>query len=142
MRMPPASWLMRRKKNRRGADSLFHRLCIRRIENHGPIWKTTLRIRFSAYGRTKLAGEQLIQDFRRIASDFSDRLGCMGEKGKNFPAHHFAAGELRKRRLKIVSDQIGAPTSSRDIAPGPRQKCLSRVLPRPEKKRAPPIFPN
>jgi len=94
----------------------------------------------SAYGRTKLAGEQLIQDSG--GSHLIFRIAWVyGREGKNF-LRTILRLATQKEELRIVSDQIGAPTSSRDIALATAE-VLSRVY-APE-KNAPatrPRFPN
>ena len=68
-----------------------------------------------AYGRTKLEGEQRAQ-----AADPSVRIvrtqWLYGPRGGHFPG---TIGRLARERetLRVVSDQIGAPTSTLELAP-------------------------
>ena len=78
----------------------------------------------SAYGRTKLVGEQLIQ--LSGASHFIFRTAwAYGREGKNF-LRTILRLATQKEELKIVSDQIGAPTCTRDFALA-TAKVLSRM---------------
>jgi dTDP-4-dehydrorhamnose reductase len=83
----------------------------------------------SAYGRTKLAGEQSILDSGAAHLIFRTAW-VYGREGKNF-LRTILRLATQKEELKIVSDQIGAPTSSRDIALATAD-VLSRVY-APEK---------
>jgi len=82
----------------------------------------------NVYGRTKLAGEQAIQ-----AADIPHLIlrtsWVYGARGKNFLLTILRlAGE--RDELKIVDDQIGAPTSSRMIAETTGQilaQCFSPI---------------
>ena len=68
----------------------------------------------SAYGRTKLAGEQSIQNSG--ASHLIFRTAWVyGREGKNF-LRTILRLATQKEELRIVSDQIGAPTATPDIA--------------------------
>jgi dTDP-4-dehydrorhamnose reductase len=75
----------------------------------------------SAYGRTKLAGEQAIQQANLPHLIF--RTGWVySTHGKNFLLTILRLASQREE-LRIVRDQIGAPTSARGIA-----EATSRVL--------------
>jgi dTDP-4-dehydrorhamnose reductase len=75
----------------------------------------------SAYGRTKLAGEQAIQQVKSPHLIF--RTGWVySTHGKNFLLTILRLASQREE-LRIVRDQIGAPTSGREIA-----KATSSVL--------------
>lgn len=81
----------------------------------------------NAYGRSKLLGEQLIQE-----------SGCLyiilriswvyGQTGNNFYRTMLRLGYEREE-LKIVDDQIGAPTLSRDVA-----EATVKILKHPDLK--------
>jgi dTDP-4-dehydrorhamnose reductase len=87
----------------------------------------------SAYGRTKLAGEQFIQDSGAAHLIFRTAW-VYGREGKNF-LRTILRLATQKEELKIVSDQIGAPTSGRDIARATAE-VLSRVYARGKKASA------
>jgi dTDP-4-dehydrorhamnose reductase len=75
----------------------------------------------NAYGRTKLAGEQAIQ--RSGAAHLIFRTAWVyARQGKNFLLTILKLASQREE-LRIVRDQIGAPTSSREIA-----LATSRIL--------------
>jgi len=70
----------------------------------------------NAYGRTKLAGEQAIQ--RSGAAYLIFRTAWVyGRQGKNFLLTILRLAAQREE-LRIVDDQIGAPTYAREIAKG------------------------
>lgn len=84
----------------------------------------------NVYGRTKLAGEQAIQA-AGIPHLILRTSWVYGSRGKNFL---LTVMRLAKERdeLKIVDDQIGAPTSCRMIAEATAQilsQCFSPVTP-------------
>ncbi len=69
----------------------------------------------SAYGRSKLLGEQALaahqrQDFYVLRTSW-----VFGPKGKNFPAAMLARARSGQP-LKVVTDQIGRPTYTDDLA--------------------------
>jgi dTDP-4-dehydrorhamnose reductase len=70
----------------------------------------------SAYGRTKLAGEQAIREAGVPHLIFRTEW-VYARQGRNFLLTILRLATQREE-LKIVSDQIGAPTSSNDIARG------------------------
>jgi dTDP-4-dehydrorhamnose reductase len=68
----------------------------------------------NAYGRTKLAGETAVRESG--ASHLIFRTGWVySSEGRNFPLTILKLA-TQNEELKIVSDQFGAPTSSREIA--------------------------
>jgi dTDP-4-dehydrorhamnose reductase len=75
----------------------------------------------NAYGRTKLAGEQAIQQVNPPHLIFRTAW-VYSTHGKNFLLTILRLASQREE-LRIVRDQIGAPTSSREIA-----MATSRVL--------------
>jgi len=77
----------------------------------------------SEYGRSKLEGEQRV---RAASADFLVvRTSWVFGPGKNFPAAILRQARLRRSGevqgpLRVVDDQVGAPTSADDLAHGIR----------------------
>ncbi len=69
----------------------------------------------SAYGRTKLAGEQRVLAAHRAAAIVRTQW-LYGPRGKHFPGTILALADT-KPELKVVDDQIGSPTSTLELAP-------------------------
>lgn len=68
----------------------------------------------SAYGRTKLAGEQAVQ--KNCTRFFIVRTAWLyGYNGKNFVKTMLSLGENHDK-VSVVADQIGNPTSANDLA--------------------------
>lgn len=68
----------------------------------------------NVYGASKAAGERAIQDL--IPGHCIGRTSWLfGASGKSFPEKILNASESRKE-LAVVSDQIGSPTYTRDLA--------------------------
>jgi dTDP-4-dehydrorhamnose reductase len=78
----------------------------------------------NAYGRTKLAGEEAIRNSGAAHLIFRTAW-VYGREGKNFLRTILRLATQREE-LKIVRDQIGAPTCSADIARGTAE-VLSRI---------------
>ncbi len=68
---------------------------------------------------SKLAGERNIDAGRRAAPDLSHQLGVQSA-WPEFSAHHAAAGRRNAKQLRVVNDQIGAPTTAAELAMGTR----------------------
>lgn len=69
----------------------------------------------SVYGRTKLAGEHVVQ--RLVEKHFIVRISWVfGKNGNNFVKTMLKLGKERKE-LNVVFDQIGSPTYTADLAP-------------------------
>ena len=69
-----------------------------------------------AYGRTKYAGEQAALDAYSEGTRIVRTQWLYGPRGKHFPGTIVRAGRERGA-LKVVDDQIGAPTSTLALAP-------------------------
>ena len=69
----------------------------------------------SAYGRTKLAGEQRVGEAHPGAAIVRTQW-LYGPRGKHFPGTILGLA-ASKPELKVVNDQIGAPTSTLELAP-------------------------
>jgi len=68
----------------------------------------------SAYGASKLAGEQAVS--RLVASSYLVRSAWLfGPRGRNFVGAILEAARA-KDEIAVVSDQIGSPTYARDLA--------------------------
>ena len=67
----------------------------------------------SAYGRTKYAGEQLVREF--ADRWFILRTAWLYGDGKNFVRTMLKLSETHDE-LSVVSDQIGSPTSAKELA--------------------------
>jgi dTDP-4-dehydrorhamnose reductase len=80
----------------------------------------------SEYGRSKLAGEQLV---REVSEDFLIvRTSWVFGRGRNFVAAILGQAEARHRGeasgpLRVVDDQRGRPTYAVDLASGIRALC-------------------
>jgi dTDP-4-dehydrorhamnose reductase len=91
----------------------------------------------SAYGRTKLAGEQAVRSALPEASWVVRTAWVYGETGGNF-VKTIVRLERSHRTLDVVDDQRGAPTWSRDLARGLAD--LARVLAGPAAGPAPGVY--
>jgi len=78
----------------------------------------------NAYGRTKLAGEEAIRN-SGVSHLIFRTAWVYGREGKNFLRTILRLATQREE-LKIVRDQIGAPTASQDIALA-TSEVLSRI---------------
>jgi len=81
----------------------------------------------SAYGRTKLAGEQAIRDAGGHYLIFRTEW-VYATRGNNFPLTILRLATEREE-LRIVADQLGAPTWCRDIARSTAQVILDEWEP-------------
>ena len=71
----------------------------------------------SAYGRTKLAGEQAVREILPDASYVVRTAWVYGATGSNF-VKTMARLESERETVSVVDDQRGSPTWSRDLAAG------------------------
>ena len=71
----------------------------------------------SAYGRTKLAGEQAVRELLPGASWVVRTAWVYGATGGNF-VKTMARLERERETVSVVADQTGSPTWSRDLARG------------------------
>jgi dTDP-4-dehydrorhamnose reductase len=69
----------------------------------------------SAYGASKLAGEKLLRETLPDASLIVRTAWLYGHPGSSFPATILGAAQTRDT-LQVVTDQIGQPTWTRDVA--------------------------
>lgn len=69
----------------------------------------------SAYGRTKLHGEQHVRALHPAAAIVRTQW-LYGPRGRHFPGTILALAAQRPE-LKVVNDQIGSPTSTLELAP-------------------------
>ncbi|MEE8469169.1 MAG: dTDP-4-dehydrorhamnose reductase [Planctomycetota bacterium] len=70
----------------------------------------------SAYGRTKLAGEQAALQAHGKGTRIVRTQWLYGPRGKHFPATILRLAQERDH-LRVVADQFGAPTSTLELAP-------------------------
>jgi dTDP-4-dehydrorhamnose reductase len=71
----------------------------------------------SAYGRTKLAGEQAVRELLPESSYLVRTAWIYGAAGSNF-VKTMVASERQRDTVSVVDDQCGAPTWSADLARG------------------------
>jgi dTDP-4-dehydrorhamnose reductase len=91
----------------------------------------------SAYGRTKLAGEQAVRSALPAASWVVRTAWLYGETGGNF-VKTIVRLERSHQTLDVVDDQRGGPTWSRDLARG--LVDLARAVTGPAGGPAPGIY--
>lgn len=82
----------------------------------------------SAYGRTKLAGEEAVRTVLPDASYVVRTAWVYGAHGGNF-VKTMARFERERETLTVVDDQRGSPTWSRDIATGLLALARHQVAP-------------
>lgn len=70
----------------------------------------------SAYGRTKLHGEERVAEAHPRGAAIVRTQWLYGPRGKHFPGTILALA-AEKPELKVVNDQIGSPTSTLELAP-------------------------
>lgn len=70
----------------------------------------------SAYGRTKLHGEEHVRAAHPRGSAIVRTQWLYGPRGRHFPGTILALAE-QKPELRVVHDQIGSPTSTLELAP-------------------------
>ena len=80
------------------------------------MWKTTSPIPLNVYGATKLAGERAIQAVG-AAHMILRTSWVYGSRGHNFMLTMLRLAREREE-LRVVDDQIGAPTWCRALAQG------------------------
>lgn len=77
----------------------------------------------SAYGRSKDAGEQLVRATLREHAIVRTAWVC-GARGKNFVRTMLRVG-AEQGRARVVDDQVGSPTFTRDLAAAIREVAVS-----------------
>lgn len=75
----------------------------------------------SAYGKTKLAGEDFVREFAR--DHYIIRTAWLYGEGKNFVKTMLRLSETHQQ-VKVVEDQVGSPTSAAELA-----KAIAYLLP-------------
>ncbi|WP_371930058.1 sugar nucleotide-binding protein [Bradyrhizobium sp. CCGUVB1N3] len=98
----------------RAAGAFFHRLCLRRLRGGRRGARIVRRARLSVYGASRLAGDTAIR--AAGGPHLTARTSWVyAAKGANFLRTIARLGPECKE-LRIVADQIGAPTTARTIA--------------------------
>lgn len=87
----------------------------------------------SAYGRTKLAGEQAVLDSGALGYVVRTQW-VYGATGKNF-ARTMVRLEASRDTLSVVDDQVGCPTWTMDLAAGLLQLAELASGPKPPEQR-------
>jgi dTDP-4-dehydrorhamnose reductase len=70
----------------------------------------------SAYGRTKLHGEERVRAAHPEGAAVVRTQWLYGPRGRHFPGTILALA-AQKPELRVVNDQVGAPTSTLELAP-------------------------
>lgn len=77
----------------------------------------------NAYGRSKAAGERLVRE--TLAAHYIVRTAWVcGARGSNFVTTMLHVGR-EQGRARVVDDQVGSPTFTRDLADGIRELSVS-----------------
>jgi len=84
-------------------------------ESNKPYMETDTTNPINAYGKTKLAGEQALQEVMPMNAVIIRTSWLYSEYGNNFVKNVLRLGKERNE-LNIVSDQIGSPTYATDLA--------------------------
>lgn len=83
----------------------------------------------SAYGRSKLVGEQLLKQVRDDADNFNYYIirtaWLYGMRGKNFVKTMLTLAD-KDKPIKVIDDQIGSPTYAYDLAIATRELVESK----------------
>jgi len=84
-------------------------------ENNKPYVETDIPNPVNIYGKTKLAGEQVLQEVMPMNALIIRTSWLYSEYGNNFVKTLLRLGKERDE-LNVVSDQIGSPTYAADLA--------------------------
>lgn len=85
-------------------------------KSNDPILENAEKSPVSAYGITKARGEDFVKEFCPDNSYIVRTSWLYGQFGKNFAKSIILKILERKFPLKVVTDQVGQPTSSEDLA--------------------------
>ena len=93
-------------------------------ENNGPWSENNQTNPISTYGLTKRGGENFIQDIYADGSYIVRTAWLYSEFGKNFVKTMLKLALADDAEVKVVNDQIGQPTSAKDLS----QQVIDMVL--------------
>ena len=95
-------------------------------ENYCPYVESDIVNPHSVYGKTKLSGEQSMLEINPVNSIIIRTSWVYSSYGNNFVKTMLRLG-TEKEKLRIISDQVGAPTYAKDLV-----EAILKILPKIE----------